>query len=164
MPRKPGKSRTQEDRQHLDLAFGVRKESDDPKSRLVPQSGVGAIIAMNGEIIAQSANVLPPQLKMHYDRTGIGVQEEDRYHLIEHAERATIFMAVGRGLSLKGATMYTTRFPCSDCARTIVWFGISRLVVGAGLTGEQRWLMSQRAARKILREAGVTLRVLPTST
>jgi dCMP deaminase len=164
MPRKSGNSKTQEDNQYLDLAFGERQNSDDPKSRLVLQSGVGAIIAMNGKIVARSANVFPPQLKVHYDRTAEGLQEEDRYHMIEHAERAAIFMALERGLSLKGATMYSTRFPCSDCARAIVWFGISRLVVGAGLTGEQRWLAAQRAARKILRQAGVALRVLSRPT
>ena len=121
---------------------------------------MGAIVVLKGEVIAHSANVLPPKLKAHYTQNGIGIQEAERYHFIEHAERAAIFMALNEGRSLEGATMYCTRYPCSDCARAIVWVGISRLVVASGLAGEQRWLEAQRAAREILRQGGVTLRVL----
>lgn len=164
MTAKPKNHKTFDDERYLSLAFAERTNSDDPKFHLVSQSGVGAIVVMKGEIVARSANVLPPKLKEHYAQTGLGIQEADRYHFIEHAERAAIFMALDAGLSLKGASMYCTRFPCSDCARAIVWFGISRLVVASGLAGELRWLEAQRAARKILAQSGVTLRVLSRPT
>lgn len=154
------RSRTQDDENFLALALAERTKSDDPKSRQVPQSGVGAVIVMNGQAISRSANVLPPQLKAHHDVKGIGIEEAERYHFIEHAERAAIFLALNNGHQLAGATLYCTRFPCSDCARAIVWTGISRLVVSSGLAGEGRWLEAQRAARQILKRAGVIVRVL----
>jgi dCMP deaminase len=154
------RSKTQDDESYLVLAFAERNKSDDPKSHFVPQSGVGAIIVRNGQVVSQSANVLPPKVKEQLRTHGLDVGETERYHFIEHAERAAIFTALLEGQSMEGATMYCTRYPCSDCARAIVWVGISRLVVASGLAGEQRWLEAQRAAQHILKLGGVTVRVL----
>lgn len=138
-----------------------RLATDDPKGKIVLQSAVGAVIMKNGAEISRSANVLPPELKEIMERKGETVTEEDRYHLIEHAERSAIFKGVRAGADMAGATIYCTRFPCSDCARAIVWAGIKRAVFAGGFAGEQRWLVSQRAALKILRYGGVTIRYLP---
>jgi dCMP deaminase len=89
------------------------------------------------------------------------VDENDRYFLIEHAERAAIFKALLAGRDLAGATIYCTRFPCSDCARAVIWAGIKRAVFPAGFAGEDRWLSAQRAALRMLRETGVKVRYLP---
>ena len=45
-----------------------------------------------------------------------------------HAEMAAITEASKRGVSLEGATLYTTTFPCHLCARHIVSSGIERVV------------------------------------
>lgn len=45
-----------------------------------------------------------------------------------HAEMAAITDAGRRGLTLQGATLYTTTFPCHLCARHIIASGISRVV------------------------------------
>lgn len=45
-----------------------------------------------------------------------------------HAEMAAITDAAKRGVSLSGATLYTTTFPCHNCARHIVSTGIVRTV------------------------------------
>ena len=86
------RSKTQDDEIYLALAFTERNKSDDPKSRLVPQSGVGALIVKHGQVISRSANVLPPKLKERFTVDGIDIGEAERYHLIEHAERAAIFL------------------------------------------------------------------------
>lgn len=141
-------------------AMSERLQTDDPKGKIVQQSAVGAVITRDGKEIARSANVLPPRLKDALSKNGETVDEESRYHLIEHAERSAIFKAFASNASLTGATIYCTRFPCSDCARAIVWAGIKRAVFAGGFAGEQRWLASQRAALKILRDSGVTVRYL----
>lgn len=51
-----------------------------------------------------------------------------KYQWTEHAERNAIFNAAREGMRLEGATLYSTHFPCCDCARAIVQSGISRLV------------------------------------
>ncbi len=45
-----------------------------------------------------------------------------------HAEMAALMDAVRRGVSVKGATLYCTTFPCHVCARHIVAAGIGRVV------------------------------------
>ncbi len=47
---------------------------------------------------------------------------------ILHAEMALICTAARRGTSLAGATMYTTTYPCHECARLIIGSGIRRVV------------------------------------
>jgi len=45
-----------------------------------------------------------------------------------HAEMAALMSAVRLGLSVKGATLFCTTFPCHMCARHIVASGIDRVV------------------------------------
>jgi deoxycytidylate deaminase len=45
-----------------------------------------------------------------------------------HAEMAALIDAARRGVSVKGATLYCTAFPCHLCARHIVAAGIARVV------------------------------------
>ncbi|RKT24453.1 deoxycytidylate deaminase [Paraburkholderia sp. RAU2J] len=153
-------NRTEADRHYLEEAYGVRKYTDDPKGKVFQQSAVGAVIASENGIIAQSANVLPPAIRSTFTQEGRTVSDEDRYFLIEHAERAAIFEALASHADLSKATIYCTRFPCSDCARAIVWSGIKRAVFSGGFAGEKRWLTSQRAALRILRDGGLTVRYI----
>ena len=45
-----------------------------------------------------------------------------------HAEMAAITSAARRGISIDGATMLVTTFPCHECARNIVAAGVRRVV------------------------------------
>jgi deoxycytidylate deaminase len=47
---------------------------------------------------------------------------------IAHAEMAAICTAARRGTALGGMTMYTTTYPCHECARLIVATGLMRVV------------------------------------
>jgi deoxycytidylate deaminase len=47
---------------------------------------------------------------------------------IAHAEMAAICTAARRGTSLRGATMYSTTYPCHECARLIIAAGIKKVV------------------------------------
>jgi deoxycytidylate deaminase len=54
-------------------------------------------------------------------------------HLIEfiravHAEMAALMSAAQRGVAVDGCTLYSTSFPCHECARHIVAAGIRRVV------------------------------------
>lgn len=151
-------SRTELDQVLLKRAIQVRLQSEDPKFGINPSSGVGAVIFANGQILSESANRLPPRLSKTIALTD--VDDERRYTHIEHAERAAIFFALNNKEKLDGATMYCTRFPCSDCARAISFSGIQRLVVAEGFGGEKRWIDEQRAALDVLRNSGVTVRYL----
>jgi dCMP deaminase len=78
--------------------------------------------------------------------------------VLEHAERNAIFDALLPRNLLKGATMYSTLFPCADCARAIVASGVSRLVVlgvELDLDRDQKWLDHYRHAARIFELAGI---------
>lgn len=45
-----------------------------------------------------------------------------------HAEMASLIDAARRGAAVNGLTLYTTTFPCHDCAKHIVGAGIRRVV------------------------------------
>jgi cytidine deaminase len=45
-----------------------------------------------------------------------------------HAEMAALMDAVRRGISVAGCTLYTTTFPCHNCAKHIVASGLKRVV------------------------------------
>jgi cytidine deaminase len=54
-------------------------------------------------------------------------------HIIEfiravHAEQAALMSAARRGVSVKDATLYSTAFPCHECAKLIVAAGVRRVV------------------------------------
>ena len=147
-----------QDTRFLRLAFEVSKESDDPKAATDPRAAVGAVICLDDNVIAKSANRLPPGLRG--DLSISDPTSPERYTLIEHAERCAIFDAAIELNSLTGATMYCTRFPCIECARTIAYFGIDRMVVGAGFKDEGDWIESQRAARKMLRAHQIKIRYM----
>lgn len=157
-------TQTEYDQYFLEQAFIEKACSDDPKAKYSSQSGVGAVIVRKNRLLSSSANVLPPVVKDAYVARGKEVANEERYFVIEHAERAAIFKAWSNREDLYKSTLYCTRFPCSDCARAIAWSGISRLVVPTGFSGETRWLDAQRAALRILRDARVTVRYLQVAS
>lgn len=49
-----------------------------------------------------------------------------------HSEVDAICKAAKAGISVNGATIYVTRYPCEACARAIVASGISHVVYGRG--------------------------------
>lgn len=68
------------------------------------------------------------------DQVILAVKKTDAKNLIEysravHAEmEAIVSVARGHKVGIVGATMYTTTYPCHNCARHIVASGISRVV------------------------------------
>jgi dCMP deaminase len=52
----------------------------------------------------------------------------EKYLWTEHAERNAIYNAARNGIRLEDCTLYSTVFPCSDCARGIIQSGIKRVV------------------------------------
>lgn len=85
---------------------------------------------------------------------GLRFTAKDRDFYMEHAERDAIANAHRRGLVMQGATMYTTRFPCADCARAIVNSGIARVVYAGEIRlDDPKYGPSCSAALRIFRKA-----------
>jgi deoxycytidylate deaminase len=65
---------------------------------------------------------VPPILR------GTQVMRVVEYGRAVHAEMAAIVDAASRGVAVRSATLYTTTYPCHNCARHIIAAGISRVV------------------------------------
>ena len=87
---------------------------------------VGALIIRDGNIISTGYNG-PPVGMSHCvtcSREGIPSGQRSELCRAAHAEQNAINFAAKHGNAVQGATMYTTHFPCSWCAKSILNSGI----------------------------------------
>lgn len=133
---------------YMDAAKMAAKRSDDPDT----QVGI-AIVLRDGELFCGS-NRAPPGITL----TDARKQRPAKYDFIEHAERDVLFRLAREGRSAVGATAYLPWFPCPECARTLVAFGVSKLVCYKP-SDEQfvdpKWRFNH--AHQIMLEGGMTV-------
>ncbi len=108
------------DQRFMELAHIARDWGTCDRAR------VGAIVARGGEIVSLGFNGAPPK-QPHCDDIGVGhLMISGHCVRTLHAESNALWLA-GRDKT-KGATLYTTHFPCYSCAKEIVRAGIVRVV------------------------------------
>ena len=110
------------DEYFMGIAMLAAMRSKDPNSQ------VGACIVDNDhKILSIGYNGMPTGCHddcMPWDREGDPI--DTKYLYVCHAELNAILNSGGR--SLEGATVYTTLFPCNECAKAIIQSGIKRIV------------------------------------
>lgn len=74
---------------------------------------------------SKGSNTAPPFL-----RTAMVMNTIDYIRAV-HAETAALFNAARNGISVAGSRLYTTTFPCHDCAKALVAAGIKEVVYWA---------------------------------
>ncbi|MFA4955183.1 MAG: dCMP deaminase family protein [Patescibacteria group bacterium] len=80
------------------------------------------------------------------------VYEIDKYDTITHAEANAI---VSASEGLHGCTMYSTLFPCNECAKLVITAGIKRIVYR-----DLREWKANAISRKFFEQAGIeTIRI-----
>jgi len=110
---------------------------------------VGAVVARDGEILLTGYNRQVPSPRMPYIegdarsffKKGLNVELTTDMH----AEARIISEAANKGISLNGADLYISTFPCPPCAKIVAYSGIKKCYFGSGyamLDGE-RILQSQ---------------------
>lgn len=110
-----GRSVIDWDRYFMEIAKVVALRSKDPNTQ------VGAVIVTaDNHIVSTGYNGFPPGINEsgRWDREG-------KHKFVLHAEVNAICHAPTR---LQGHTVYTTLFPCLNCAKTIASSGIAKLV------------------------------------
>lgn len=83
-------------------------------------------LSAKGFLQRESGEAQAPELVAALERTKLGDLIEFGRAL--HAEMDALMDAARRGVSVKGCTLYTTTFPCHNCARHIIGAGIMRVV------------------------------------
>jgi dCMP deaminase len=93
---------------------------------------VGAVIIKGKQIVSTGYNGAPAGhphcLDIGCARDGVPSGQRSELCRAAHAEQNAINFAARYGISIEGATLYTTCYPCSWCAKSIVNAGIVRVV------------------------------------
>ncbi len=91
-----------------------------------PRLRVGAVAVKDGYILATGYNGAPRGMDHCLD---VGCLIVDGHcHRAVHAEQNVIAMAARKGISLEGATLYVTHFPCDICFKLVINAGIKEIV------------------------------------
>ena len=114
---------------------------------------VGAVIARNGEVLIAGYNKqVPTQYTPYYEgdarmffKKGLNIELTTD----QHAESVLISQAARRGISLEGADLYITTFPCPPCAKIVAAAGIRRCYFSSGY--------SMLDGERILKDSGVEI-------
>ncbi|QBQ07927.1 deoxycytidylate deaminase [Spiroplasma gladiatoris] len=118
-----------------------------------PNTQVGAVVVNDlKHIIASGYNGLPRGLNDDdFPWSREGKWEETKYPYVVHAEANAILSAT---FSVRGCTMYTSQFPCYECAKTIVQAGITKVIYS---DNKYKDTIQNQVSKKILTTAKVDL-------
>lgn len=129
----------------------------------------GVVIVLDRQVLATGYNGSMPGVAHCTDegvcfRRSMGAGEDDKYDICRaiHAEANAIAQAARRGVSIEGATVYTTLAPCFVCTKLMASARIRRVVYEHEYESADR----QRDAiwRRAIAEAGIECEQLTLST
>jgi len=134
------------------MIFLAKKEADKSSDWW---RHVGAVVVKNNKVILTGYNHHVPSPNLPY----IDGDPRNCFHKGEclelstaiHAEAGLIAEAARRGISLEGAEIYVTTFPCPPCAKMIAYSGIKKIYYKEGygvLDGEE--IMKSRGVKIVL--------------
>jgi dCMP deaminase len=140
----------------FDLVTVIKTKSKDPSTK------VGCVIVgPYNEIISTGFNGIPRLVNESPER----FERPAKYMYTEHAERNAIYLAARRGVSLDGARIYLSWYPCAECARAIIQSGICEVYIDNtrcedNPEANERWGENFKAALIMLNEAKIPIYVI----
>ncbi len=120
----------------------------------------GAVIVLDRQVLATGYNGSMPGVAHCTEhgvcfRRSVGAAEGDKYDVCRaiHAEANAIAQAARRGVSIEGATVYTTLAPCFVCTKLMASARIRRVVYEHEYESPNR--ERDRIWRRAVAEAGI---------
>jgi len=116
---------------------------------------VGAVIVKQKKVLATGYNGAPSGLRHCLDigclREEMGIPSGQRHELCRaiHAEQNAIIQAATSGVSIEGAILYSTTFPCILCTKMLINAGIKEIYIAEGYPDE--------LSQSMMEEAGVVI-------
>ena len=119
-----------------------------------PSTQVGAcIVSQDNKIMSVGYNGMPKSCsddEFPWGREGENLKT--KYFFVCHAELNAILNY--RGGSLEGSKIYTTLFPCNECAKAIIQAGVSEIIYKSDKYANTD---STLASKMMFKAAGITL-------
>lgn len=123
-----------------------------------PSRGVGAVIVSPAkQVVSTGFNGLPRAIEDLPER----LERPAKYDLIVHAEMNAIVQCACNAVSPSGCAIYSSFFPCINCAIAIVQAGLETVVAYEPISGDEHWLDSIEKSRAVFKEAGIDFLELP---
>jgi dCMP deaminase len=120
-----------------------------------PDEGVGAVVvSADKRQFSFGYNGFPKGHDDHPDYLG---DKDLKNRLTIHAERNALDNAP---FDLKGATLYVTKAPCTECTKGMIQKGISR-VVCPPIRQSSRWAADQEFGRQLSGRLGIKTEEFP---
>lgn len=117
---------------------------------------VGALIVKDKRILTTGYNGAPRGLPHCLDvgclREKQSIPPGERHELCRgiHAEQNAIIQAATSGVTIEGATLFSTHYPCSLCIKMILNAGIKRVVYLEGYPDELAKTLAQEGSLEIV--------------
>jgi dCMP deaminase len=135
----------------MGIASLSEKRSKDPSTQ------VGScIVTPDKKIVGTGYNGMPLGADNDFPWGKEGEWNQTKYKFVVHAELNAILNSTRE---LKGCTIYTTLFPCSECAKAIVQSGIKEVVY---LSDKKEGTDDNKASKGIFAICGVNYRQFVT--
>ncbi len=138
------------DEYFMGIALLSARRSKDPSTQ------VGAcIVSSENRILSVGYNGMPRSCdddEYPWDREGGAL--ETKYMFVCHAELNAILNYSSANGTLKGSKVYTTLFPCNECAKALVQSGVGEIVY---YSDKYSTTDSTLAAKRMFRSAGIKL-------
>lgn len=117
-----------------------------------PSRKVGAVIVTQDQQgVARGWNGAPRGCEEVHERPR-------KYLRTEHAERNAFYNAARIGVATRGARLYSTLYPCADCARGAIQCGIVEVVAPEPDWSDATYADSFAESREMFAEAGIVCR------
>ncbi|MEW6358425.1 MAG: cytidine/deoxycytidylate deaminase family protein [Planctomycetota bacterium] len=120
---------------------------------------VGCVLVIEKRILATGYNGVPTGIE-HCETRGClrdehNVPSGERHELCRglHAEMNVLLQAARYGIKIDEATLYSTTFPCSLCAKMAVNGGIKHIICSSDYPDD--------LSKEILKEGGIDVRIIP---
>ena len=138
------------DEYFMGIALLSARRSKDPSTQ------VGAcIVSAENRILSVGYNGMPRNCdddEYPWDREGGAL--ETKYMFVCHAELNAILNYSSANGTLKGSKVYTTLFPCNECAKALVQSGVGEIIY---YSDKYSTTDSTLAAKRMFRSAGIKL-------
>ncbi|OIP92681.1 MAG: cytidine deaminase [Syntrophaceae bacterium CG2_30_49_12] len=114
---------------------------------------VGALLVRERRILTTGYNGAPTGMRHCLDigclREQLGIPSGERHELCRglHAEQNALIQAALHGVSVKGATLYSTNHPCIICTKMLINGGIVMVIFREGYR--------DKMAEEMFQEAGI---------
>jgi len=130
------------------VAYKAASTSPDTRTQ------VGVVLVSNKNLMTPACNEPSPGFTIDSNE-----YKDNKYAIMEHAERNAIFAAHKKNIPTDGATLFSPWGSCSDCARAIVLSGIRTVVRHVEILEQSfpRWIESMAIGDEILTRGGVDI-------